>query len=173
MFIWIIHNLPPTLRYKKAFVIPGAIVPGPKKPKELDTFLFPSLYHISALQNEGLQLWDTSRAALIPHSIPMIAFGTADGPGSAAMSGMVGHSGRYGCRLYCDIQGRRRAGDGHYFPVLKMPLDYTVQGCTHEDVSRTKLEELRQNVPQRYKQNIQTLLTSRTQAEYQKRRLAT
>jgi hypothetical protein len=28
VFIWIIHNLPPELRYTKAFIIPGAIVPG-------------------------------------------------------------------------------------------------------------------------------------------------
>lgn len=40
VFIWIIHNLPPGLRYKKRFVIPGAIVPGPDKPKFIDSYLF-------------------------------------------------------------------------------------------------------------------------------------
>ena len=50
VFIWVIHNLPPELCYKKAFVIPGAIVPGPNKPGDLDSFLFPSLYHVAALQ---------------------------------------------------------------------------------------------------------------------------
>jgi hypothetical protein len=32
MFIWIIHNLRPGLRYTKSFVIPGSFVPGPNKP---------------------------------------------------------------------------------------------------------------------------------------------
>ena len=38
IFIWILHNLPPTLRYKKRFVIPSAIVPGPNKPGDIDSF---------------------------------------------------------------------------------------------------------------------------------------
>ena len=54
VFIWVIHNLPPELRYKKAFVIPGTIVPGPNKPGDIDSFLFLSLYHMAALQHEGL-----------------------------------------------------------------------------------------------------------------------
>ena len=54
VFIWIIHNLPPDMCYTKAFVIPGAIVPGLNKPGDLDSFLFPSLYHIATLQHEGL-----------------------------------------------------------------------------------------------------------------------
>ena len=54
VFIWIVHNLPPDMCYTKAFVIPGAIVPGLNKPGDLDSFLFPSLYHIATLQHEGL-----------------------------------------------------------------------------------------------------------------------
>ena len=30
-FIWVVHNLPPDMHYKKVFVVPAAIVPGPKK----------------------------------------------------------------------------------------------------------------------------------------------
>ena len=56
IFIWILHNLPPTLRYKKRFIIPGAIVPGPNKPGDIDSFLFPLLYHVAALQREGLRI---------------------------------------------------------------------------------------------------------------------
>ena len=52
-FIWVIHNLPLNMHYKKVFVILGAIVPGPKKPWDI---MFPSLYHIAALQHEGLTL---------------------------------------------------------------------------------------------------------------------
>ena len=60
VFIWVFHNLPPDLRYKKRFVIPGAIVPGPNKPGDIDSFLFPLLYHVAALQCEGLCINDAS-----------------------------------------------------------------------------------------------------------------
>ena len=32
MFIWIVHNFRPGLRYTKSFVIPGGFVPSPEKP---------------------------------------------------------------------------------------------------------------------------------------------
>ncbi|RDX43648.1 hypothetical protein OH76DRAFT_1327701, partial [Lentinus brumalis] len=57
-FIWILVDLPPTSRYKKRYVLPAAVVGGPKKPKNIDSFLFPSLYHLAALQREGLLIWD-------------------------------------------------------------------------------------------------------------------
>jgi len=100
IFIWIVHNLPPDFHYKKSFVIPG-----PKKPKEIDLFLFPSLHHVSGLQREGLRLWDASTDSIVLRSKVSIIFATADGPGVASMSGMVGHIGKYGCRLYCEIPG--------------------------------------------------------------------
>jgi hypothetical protein len=113
VFIWVIHNLPPSMRYKKDFVIPGAIVPGPNKPGDLESFLFPSLYHIAALQREGLRIYDSLTDTIIPCLIPCMLFSTADSLGSAAMSGMVGHVGKYGCSLYCDMIGRRRENDSH------------------------------------------------------------
>jgi hypothetical protein len=48
-------------------------------------------------------------------------FGTADSLGSAAMSGMVGHVGKYGCCLYCDMIGRRQENNSHYYPVMALP----------------------------------------------------
>ncbi|KAF8241157.1 hypothetical protein L208DRAFT_1229765 [Tricholoma matsutake] len=47
MFIWIIHNVCPGLHYTKSFVIPGSFVPGPNKPQDIDSYLFPSLYHVA------------------------------------------------------------------------------------------------------------------------------
>jgi len=105
IFIWIIHNLPPDFHYKRSFVIPSAIVPGPKKPKEIDLFLFLSLHHVSGLQHEGLRVWDASINSIVLRSKVLIIFATADGPGVASMSEIVGHSGKYGCQLYCEIPG--------------------------------------------------------------------
>jgi hypothetical protein len=118
VFIWVIHNLPPSMRYKKDFVIPGAIVPGPNKPGDLESFLFPLLYHVAALQCEGLCIYNFSTNTIVPHLIPCVLFGTADSLGSAAMSGMVGHIGKYGCHLYCDMLGCCQGDDSHYYPEI-------------------------------------------------------
>ena len=171
VFIWVIHNLPPSMRYKKDFVIPGAIVPGPNKPGDLDSFLFPSLFHVAALQREGLRIYDASTNTVIPRSIPCVVFGTADSLGSAAMSGMVGHGGRYGCRLYCDMPGRRRDGDSHYYPVMTLPHNYDILGCTHPDILADDLHVYRSELPRKYTENLKHLLAANSQAEYKARRL--
>jgi hypothetical protein len=166
VFIWIIHNLPPELCYTKAFVIPGAIVPGPKKPWDLNSFLFPCLYHIAALQQEGLKLYDASLGVVVPCAIPSIIMGTADNLGSTAMSGMVGHSGKYGCRLYCEMPGHHCENDGHYYPVMNCPVNYNIQGCSHSNVSSKDLEDYRSNLPRKYNENIKFLLESSTQTDF-------
>jgi hypothetical protein len=38
--IWILHNFSPTHRYWKGHIFPGTIIPGPNKPKNIDSFLF-------------------------------------------------------------------------------------------------------------------------------------
>jgi hypothetical protein len=68
IFIYVIHNLSPDLRYKKRFIIPGGFISGPNKPKHTDSFLYPALYHISALQQEGLRIWDASTHSYITNS---------------------------------------------------------------------------------------------------------
>jgi hypothetical protein len=59
---------------------------------------------------------------------------TADGPAMAMVSGMVRHSGKHGCHLYCGIPGCRRERDGHYYPVMLKPEAYDVAGCDHNDI---------------------------------------
>ena len=152
VFIWIIHNLPPNLRYKKRFVIPGAIVPGPNKPGDIDSFLFPSLYHVAALQREGLRIYDAAMDSYISHSKPLVIFATADSLGGAAMSEMVGHSRKFGCRLYCNMPSRHRTGDGHYYPAMHTPHNYTVSGCNHPDVLDNDLALHRSLLDQKYRQ---------------------
>ncbi|KIK77355.1 hypothetical protein PAXRUDRAFT_95000, partial [Paxillus rubicundulus Ve08.2h10] len=58
MYIWVIYELSPDLRYKKKYVLPGAVIPGPNKPKNMESFLFPGLHHLSTVQREGLKVWD-------------------------------------------------------------------------------------------------------------------
>ena len=171
VFIWIFHNLPPNLHYKKRFVIPGAIVPGPNKPGDIDSFLFPSLYHVASLQRKGLWIYDASVDLYIPHSKLLIVVATADSLGSVAMSGMVGHSGKYGCRLYCNMPSRHCTGDGHYYPAMLTLHDYTVLGCDHSDVLDNNLAAHCNHLDQKYRQNLDYLLTANTQTEFHVRRL--
>ena len=166
IFIWIIHNLPPDLCYKKRFVITGAIVPGPNKPGDIDSFLFPLLFHVTALQCEGLQIYDTSVGSYIAHSSPLVIFATADSLSGAAMSGMVGHSGKFGCRMHCNMPSQHHMGDRHYFPAMNLPHNYTVSGCSHPDIQDKDLGVYHINLDQKYCQNLAHLLSACTQAEY-------
>ncbi|KAI0365276.1 hypothetical protein BV20DRAFT_902498, partial [Pilatotrama ljubarskyi] len=45
-YVWVLFDLPPDARYKKRYVLPGAVIGGPKKPKNIDSFIFPGLYHV-------------------------------------------------------------------------------------------------------------------------------
>ncbi|KIK76480.1 hypothetical protein PAXRUDRAFT_18180 [Paxillus rubicundulus Ve08.2h10] len=58
MSIWVVFNCSPDSRYKKKYVLLGVIIPGPNKPKNIDSFLFPGFHHVAALQHEGLPIWD-------------------------------------------------------------------------------------------------------------------
>jgi hypothetical protein len=58
IYIWVLFNLPPALRYKKKHIFIGGFIPGPNNPKNLDSFLFPGLQHLVVLQKEGLRIWD-------------------------------------------------------------------------------------------------------------------
>ena len=89
MYICVIFNLDPaTGRYKKTAVLFGAIIPGPNKPKILESFLFPALHHLSVIQKEGLLIWDTFTDSLyISH--PFLALGTAHGSAMAYLMGSL------------------------------------------------------------------------------------
>ena len=119
MDICVIFNLDPaTGRYKKTAVLFGAIIPGPSKPKILESFLFPALHHLSVIQKEGLLIWDTFTDSLyISH--PFLVLGTADGSAMTYINGLIGHQGRIGCCLYCPFKGHRKGS--HYYPVCLKP----------------------------------------------------
>ncbi|KAJ7272682.1 hypothetical protein B0H12DRAFT_1200136 [Mycena haematopus] len=60
IYIWVFLDLDSNQRYKKKFVIPGGVFPGPNKIKVVESFLFPGLYHAAALMKEGLKIWDAT-----------------------------------------------------------------------------------------------------------------
>ncbi len=57
IYIWLIMDLAPGICYKKKNIIPGGFIPGPNKPKNLNSFIFTGLFHLAAIQAEGLRIW--------------------------------------------------------------------------------------------------------------------
>ncbi|KAJ8588647.1 hypothetical protein M405DRAFT_792718 [Rhizopogon salebrosus TDB-379] len=169
IYIWIITELSPDHRYKKKHVLPGGIIPGPNKPKFIESFLFPGFHHLSALQKEGLNIWDASRDTKYISYLYLI-LGLADGPGLLALSNLVGHTGRYGCRMQCGLQGRRKPGAPHYYPVLLKPDNYEIRGCDHDDID---VYNLPIGTSANYCQSLRLLMGSHNQAQYEHRRLVT
>ncbi|EJF65166.1 hypothetical protein DICSQDRAFT_50857, partial [Dichomitus squalens LYAD-421 SS1] len=176
IYIWVLFDLAPDLRYKKRYVLPGAIIPGPKKPKIVDSFLFPGLYHVAALQNTPLKIWD-SHAQKIRHSRPIIFFATGDTPAMAYINGLVGHSGAHGCRLFCPLKGRRKpGGGGHYYPAMLKPADPSyarVRGSQHPDYLLRYPPPTAETGSERYWRQLGEVLVCQTQSQYYSKRLET
>lgn len=133
ILIWIILDLPPHLRYKKRFVIPAGVIPGPNKPKIMDSFLFVSMHHLAAIQNDGLAIWSPLKPQIYRSDL-WLFIGGGDTPGVALLSGFVTHTGLKGCRRRCAVKGRHKAGTSCYYPVLLLPEDYDVEHCDHGDI---------------------------------------
>ncbi len=134
IYILVILELSPDKRYKKRHVIPGGFIPGPKKPKNIDSFLFPGLYHIACLQKEDFRVYDSDLCTPI-RKFPKAILKTAVGPGMACLNGLVGHNGARGCRIYCKVPSRHRDSHTHYYPVLLKPDNFAVARSDHGDVN--------------------------------------
>jgi hypothetical protein len=103
------RTIEPGVRYKKKYVLPSGFIPGPNPPKIYDSFLFPAIHHVSALQNEGLVIWNAELDANFT-SCPFFFLPV----GMAPLSGLVGHHGKNGCRIYCLMPN----GDARAYPDI-------------------------------------------------------
>ena len=169
MYIWVIYDLSPGERYKKRHVLPGGFVPGPNAPKNFDSFFFSGVYHLSALQREGLTVWD-ARDRKLHQDHPYLLFVTADAIGIADVSGSAGHHARVGCRLMCDLRGRHKPGTGHYYPTLLKPKDCDHPGSSHDDID---INAINDPDSEKYRSNLQVILSSTSADQYARNRLNT
>lgn len=169
IYIWIILNLPPNLRYKKEYILPGGFIPGPDHPGNIESFLLPGLQHLAALQKEGLRIWDASTGETYT-SYPFLFMVTADGPAMASLSGLVGHHGKAGCRLYCGALGRNKPRGSQYYPALMKPRDYPPDRETHDTIEVVKIAKPSAHD---YPVNLRRLCLSQTGAEFRSNRLDT
>ncbi|KIY61116.1 hypothetical protein CYLTODRAFT_363263, partial [Cylindrobasidium torrendii FP15055 ss-10] len=169
--IFIIANLHFKVRYQKSNVRPTIVVGGPDAPKDVDSFLFPTLHHMAALMNEGLKVWDV-RNGRVYNSKPYNLYDTSDTVGLTDMNGWVGHTGHFGCRFMCGMQGRHKQGAPMYYPAMLKPenLDHIPNSC-HPDYDINNLPP--QSTPEAYQEALKKVLASTTNAEYNKNRTAT
>ncbi|KAG6875424.1 hypothetical protein C0992_003906 [Termitomyces sp. T32_za158] len=170
---WKIENYSPNLRFKEKKWLPSHIIPGPNKPKIMDSYTFRPFYHLSALQHEnnglGLAVWDAKSQSII-HSHILFALATADAVGITELDGRVGHHGAQGCRLGCGMKGRHKPNSGHYFAAHLRPNHYIIHDCNHSDINIRELQPLSVNA---YKENLHKLITSEDQATYERNRKTT
>ena len=169
IYVWIILDLAPDERYKIRNIIPGGIIPGPGHPKNIDSFLFPGLSHVSAIQKEGLKIWDAHRRAAFL-SFVFVLLVLADAVAMAEASGSVGHHGRKGCRLLCPLVGRNKLGGGHYYPALLKPHGPDNPSSNHNDIP---IDSLPPPDPKKYREDLNHVLTSQDESEYKQRRRET
>ena len=162
MYIWVIYDLALGDCYKKWHILPGGFVPGPNTPKNFDSLFFSGICHLSALQCEGLMVWD-ARDQRLHWDDPFLVFVTADVVGIVDVSGSAGHHARCGCQLMCDLPGRHKPGTGHYYPVLLKPNNCNHRGSNHDDIDVNTLSDPDE---QTYQANLHLLLSSTSSNEH-------
>ena len=117
-------NLPATSgRYRKSNSFLLGAIPGPNNAGNLESFLAP-FFREMAIAEAGLWLWDGLRKEYFLWRGYLVAV-LGDQPASAKLNGLVGHTGRSGCR-FCAMKsvfGRRPGStSAHtpYYPLLEV-----------------------------------------------------
>ncbi len=123
----------PEICHTKEMVLPTFVIGGSNAPKHYDSFLFPTFAHLSACQNLGLLIWDTSTQRSF-HSCPWFGFATADTVGMAKLNGWVGYHGRNRCQILCSMPGYHKPGMGMYYSAMLKPHGPVSLGSSHPDI---------------------------------------
>jgi hypothetical protein len=98
------YNLPPEERFHKNNIISVGNIPGPKKPSDLDSFLWPLAQELLQLEI-GVSAFDIiSNAVFLLHAYLIVVFG--DIPAVSMIMRMKGHNAILPCRM-CEIRGVR------------------------------------------------------------------
>ena len=126
IYLWIVVNLAPDKHYKIRNILLGGVIPGPEHPGDLDSFLFPGLAHVSALQCKGLPIWDSYRRVRVD-TLVYILLVLADAITMYYLSGSVDHHGRKGCWLLCGLIGRNKHQDN--WEQLFSPFYHSFRNC--------------------------------------------
>lgn len=112
------YNLPPTLRFRREHLICVGEVPGPHKPKDMDSFLWFMITEFLQLA-AGVEAFDGMEQFMLR---AYLILGTGDMPAVAMLMHMLGPTGTCGCRM-CSIRGvsnpAKERSTAHY-PALNL-----------------------------------------------------
>jgi hypothetical protein len=98
------YNLPPDERFRKDNILCVGIIPGPKKPWDADSFIYPLVRELLELAI-GVSAYDAlSRSLFALHAYVITGFG--DIPAVSMLMHMKGHNGLCPCRM-CSIRAIR------------------------------------------------------------------
>jgi hypothetical protein len=113
------YNLPPEERFLKGNIISIGVIPGPKKPGDLDSFLWPLIQELLQLK-VGVSAFDAvTKAVFLLHAYLIVVFG--DIPAVSMIMRMKGHNAISPCRM-CTIKGIRipfSQVTTHYVPLRR------------------------------------------------------
>jgi hypothetical protein len=128
------YNLPPKIRFHLKYILSVGVVPGPKKPVDFDSFLWPLVQELLHLQL-GVHAYDTVSKTFCPlRAYLILVFG--DIPAISMIMQMKGHNGYRPCRM-CNIHGvcvPDSRQTTHY-----VPLDCSNHPLVHQDPDATKV----------------------------------
>lgn len=113
------YNLPPEERFLKKNIISVGNIPGPKKPADLDSFLWPLIQELLQLEI-GVSAFDViSNVVFLLHAFLIVVFG--DIPAVSMLMRMKGHNAILPCRM-CEIRGVRNpfsSATTNYVPLFR------------------------------------------------------
>jgi hypothetical protein len=113
------YNLPPEERFLKRNIISIGVVPGPKKPCDFDSFLWPLVQELLQLEI-GVSAFDAiTKAVFLLRAYLIVVFG--DIPAVSMIMRMKGHNAISPCRM-CTIKGVRIPSSRvttHYVPLCR------------------------------------------------------
>lgn len=112
------YNLPPEIRFHLRHVLCVGVIPGPNKPKDADSFLWPLVEELLKLEL-GVSAYDVCASEKFAlRAYLTTVFG--DIPAVSMLMRMKGHNGVSPCRM-CNIDGLRvphgAGGTTHYVPL--------------------------------------------------------
>ena len=119
------YSLPPEIRFQLENILSLGVIPGPKKPVDFDSFIWPLVQELLRLA-VGIHAYDKLTDTFFPlRAYLILVFG--DIPAISMVMSMKGHNGICPCRM-CMIRGIRVPNSRN--PIHYVPLD----GSRHPDV---------------------------------------
>ena len=112
-------NLPPSIRVKKCNLILCGIIPGPRSPKDIHSFLRPMIDELKQLELGIENVYDASTNSTFTLRAHLCMV-TGDLPAIAKLMGISGHNSYQYCR-FCECHGIHY---GHVYCPLKSPYGW-------------------------------------------------